>query len=244
MQLPNTKNYIETIALLFNSGYLEKIGVKYILLESVQRESIRRFSYNNINFDLNTDENIEKLIKSVYDIYNPKKEDQQEIAIINNLNFNAIKYNLKFYLKGYGNNKEYYIEKLNKSLFSTDKGNEIIFHEDDIKNLSFENIRNINHLNQNLNELAKQLKSKKIKLYFMPVVDKYNLYADNIISNKYPRSIFFEELDKLPKDYNFINTKKILAKKLKLKEKDLFLPDDSHWNIKASKIVLDSIILE
>ena len=35
----------------------------------------------------------------------------------------------------------------------------------------------------------------------MPAVDKYNLYSPYIISNSYAKSMFFEYLDTLQKDY-------------------------------------------
>lgn len=73
----------------------------------------------------------------------------------------------------------------------------------------------------------------------MPAVDKYNLYRDYIISNEYKESIFFEELEKLQKDYIFINTKSILKQKLNAGEKDLYYVDDTHWSFKASDTVIN-----
>ena len=37
------KIYIETISRLLNSGELERMGVKYVLIESVQRFGMQRF---------------------------------------------------------------------------------------------------------------------------------------------------------------------------------------------------------
>ena len=72
----------------------------------------------------------------------------------------------------------------------------------------------------------------------MPAVDKYNLYSPYIISNSYPKSILFEYLDTLPKDYIFINTKKILSEQLEKGEKDIFYADDTHWSHKASEVII------
>jgi hypothetical protein len=99
---------------------------------------------------------------------------------------------------------------------------------------------NIELLNENFNVLARDLSQKGIKLIFMPAVDKYNLYRPYIVSNIYKESIFFEYLETLPKEYIFINTKKILSKELENGEKDIFFADDTHWSYKASeKIVSD-----
>lgn len=78
----------------------------------------------------------------------------------------------------------------------------------------------------------------------MPCVDKYNLYSNYIINNPYPRSIFFEELRKLPKRYHLIDTKAILTEEVRKGEKDVFYADDTHWSWKASKKVFETIKFE
>ena len=143
-------------------------------------------------------------------------------------------------MKGYGKiTPHVYREKLSKELFSTDIGNNLLFYDEDIIYLKLESIENIELMNDNLNKLAKILSEKNIKLIFMPAVDKYNLYRDYIISNEYKESIFFEELEKLQKDYIFINTKSILKQKLNAGEKDLYYVDDTHWSFKASDTVIN-----
>ena len=78
----------------------------------------------------------------------------------------------------------------------------------------------------------------------MPVVDKYNLYSKYIVSNIYPQSIFFEELRKLPKEYNLIDTKAILAQEIEKSKKDIFYVDDTHWNYKASEVIFNIVNFE
>ena len=236
-QLKGTNNYIETILLLANSNYLEKIGVKYIMIETIQRSIIDNMS--NINIDISQeDKNFTNLIKNSNDIYTLKSLKENKITIINNLNFNALKYNLKYMINGYGKNNSFYREKLSKKLFSSKSESDIVFYHDDIKKLSIETKENIELVNKNLNLLATKLSKKGIKLIFMPVVDKYNLYKNYIISNKYPSSILFEYLRTLNKKYIFIDTKKILNKELDRDVKDLFYSDDTHWSYKASNAIM------
>ncbi len=78
----------------------------------------------------------------------------------------------------------------------------------------------------------------------MPAVDKYNLYGEYIISNKYKKSIFFEELEKLSKEYYFINTKEILLDELEKGVKDLYFSDDTHWNYKSSAVIFKNLIFK
>jgi hypothetical protein len=75
----------------------------------------------------------------------------------------------------------------------------------------------------------------------MPVVDKYDLYSDDIVRNPYPKNPFFDELRKLPKRYTLIDTKAILEPMVKAGVKDVFYPDDSHWTCKASKKVFETV---
>ena len=51
-------------------------------------------------------------------------------------------------------------------------------------------------------------------------------------------------MESLPKDYVFINTKKILLDELERGEKDVFFKDDTHWSWKASKAIFEKVIIE
>ena len=120
LNIQNYKNYIEIIALFANSGYLEKIGVKYVLIESVQREALVRFARNDLNLAIKTDKNLETIFRNSIETYNIEKLHNLKPSIINNLNLNAFIYNIKYYIKGYGKlNSSVYIEKLNKDLFTS-----------------------------------------------------------------------------------------------------------------------------
>ncbi|MFA7084213.1 MAG: hypothetical protein WC141_06750 [Arcobacteraceae bacterium] len=242
LQIPKTKNYIESIALLANTGYLKEMGVKYVLIETIQRLALERLAVSTINFDINTTDDLYEKIILTKDIYNPPEELKNKIGMVNNLNINAVLYNAQFSFKGYGKQGSYYIEKLNRELFSSPKSSEIIFYHDDIRKISAENEKNIKLINDNLNTLASILKTQGITLYFMPVVDKYNLYRENIVSNKYKASIFFEYFRTLPKQYKFVDTKAILLKELDKGSKDIFYSDDTHWSYKASEAIANSFI--
>ena len=60
--IKQTSNYLEAVALLANSNYLKALGVKYVLIESVQREALVRFAVNGLNFSLISEE--KKYLKS------------------------------------------------------------------------------------------------------------------------------------------------------------------------------------
>lgn len=226
-----------------------------MLIESVQRRSLERFSVNDINTSLSIDKsllrnnikinyNIQEITSAndtLIDIIKKlfSKSTNNDISVINNLNQNALIYNLRFKIKGYGKMTSHvYREKLSQDLFSKDVSGDLLFYYEDLKYLGLETKQNIELLNDNFNKLSHALAKKNIKLIFMPAVDKYNLYRPYIVSNIYNESIFFEYLETLPKDYIFINTKKILSKELEKGEKDIFYVDDTHWSYKASKTII------
>lgn len=238
-KIENTTNYIEIVSLLANSGFLEQMGVKYVLIESVQRESLVRFAKKDIDFSLKSNNSLENIFKSSKKTYEIEEAYNYRPTIINNLNLNAFLYNVNYYIKGYGKiNSSVYVEKLNKELFTSTASSKLLFFHEDLKKMSLETKENIELLNDNLNTLSNILKAKNIKLIYMPAVDKYNLYRPYIISNQYSESMFFEYLTTLEKDYVFIDTKNILSELLDNNFKDVFYSDDTHWSYVASETIV------
>lgn len=241
--ISETGNYIDTLVLLLNSGIFDELKPKYIILECVQRNIHQNIGFDKVDTTMSYDGNIIDKIKQSKDIFNPTDNLKDKITFINNFNYNVLTYNLKFYLNGYGKYKNYYIEKLNLNLFSSEIKDELIFFRDDISFLKFQTNENIMKLNNRLNQISSLLMKKGIELYFMPAVDKYNLYRDNMINKEtYPESDFFEYLRDLKKDYIFIDTKKILIDELNSKNIiDLYYSDDTHWSSKARELIVDKI---
>ncbi|UUZ83096.1 hypothetical protein LJK88_03875 [Paenibacillus sp. P26] len=228
----NQLNSIETIALLQSSGYLKKVKPKYIIIESVERYAIEKIAGEN---NLNHTENIDTLMN----YYAGKRyiNEPPPISFMNTGNFKIPLYSFLYQLSNNAFFSKVYKVELQKDFFSVRNKRDLLFYFQDIKNISKANPITVSSMNQNLNTLAEKLKSDGIKLYFLPAPDKYNLYSDYIKDNPYPKSIFFEELRKLDKDYYFVDTKKILGDELTKGEKDIYYADDTHWGIKASKVL-------
>lgn len=233
-----TRSYIETVYLLANSGFLEKTKVKYILIESVVRKSVQRFS-REVNSDINdTYDNISKFYA-----FNTNKKERvslPDVSFINNANFKFLSYNILYNFSDNAFISKVHRVKLNKDLFSIGK-RDLLFYHDSILDFDNNNLDNLNLMNNNFNDLALFLKEKGIKLIFMPAVNKYDLYSDFIKNNKYKKDPFFEIYRSLEKEYIFIDTKDILYKQLLNNEKDIYYVDDTHWSYKASDIITDEI---
>jgi hypothetical protein len=230
------KGPIETAMVLLNSGLLDKIKPRYILIESVERFCFTRFSGE---LDFNVTEDQDKLLKH-YNTYVDLFNYLPKTSFINNGNMKYLYYRF-LYLFSDSPTKLVVVRKLSKSLFNVKNDDTLLFFRDDSRDTHKLNKQSIEKLNDNMNKLAEILDKKNIKLCFMPVVDKYNLYSDFILNNPYPKSVFFEELRALPKRYQFIDTKEILLEAVRRGEKDIYYADDTHWSWRAPELIFDRV---
>jgi hypothetical protein len=237
------ENEINTILTLLNSGFLNKIGVRYILLESTQRKVVDRFSSNiklNIKETIN---NIEKYYNFGKNIKSQSSLKIPEVSFINNGNFKYLIYNLLYNFSNNAYISKVYIEHTYKDLFSIKPYNKFLFYKKDLTSIHKNSEKNLQEVNTNLNKLDAKLKKQNIELIFMPVVNKFDLYHDYIISNKYPNDPFFKIFKNLKKNYIYVDTKTILSKELNKGVKDLFFCDDLHWSYKASDVIAKHLLL-
>jgi hypothetical protein len=229
------RDSITTASVLCNDGTIDRLKPKVVLIESSQKFCIEDFA-RQIDFNLN-------VLGGKQDLYGHKDavNRQPTVRFINNGNFKFLLYKLLYHFSDHAFVGKVCIRELTTCLFSVKNGNKLLFLREDVKRISGVDNGSIRLMNRNLNTLAEKLDPKGIKLYFMPCVDKYTLYCDYIRKNPYPKSTFFEELRKLPKRYNLIDTKAILVEELKKGEKDIFYADDTHWSWKASEKIFEGI---
>ena len=229
-------DFFETIVIMLNSGFLDELHPKAILLERVERHVIDSFSKNI---------NMEEMLP-IEDV----RKDFEQIRYINNLplisflNVGNFKFLLYSCLRKFMDNalfSKVYMRDLDHSFFNVRNDRSLIWGYEDVEHLSRENDLSIKAVNDNLNTLAEKLSKKGIKLYFMPVVDKYNLYSEFLVQNPYPSSYFFEKIRPLPKKYQFIDTKMSLIPMVAKGEKDVYWADDSHWSWNAVEKILEDI---
>lgn len=237
--LDKKANYLEMVYLLQNSGLLDQIKPKAILIESTERELFDRFSINTIDTTKTLEiKQLEKLLRDTKpDAYKPT----EKVSFLNNVNINALQYNLFYHYDDNAFFSSCYQTQLKQKMFSSKNNTTLLFHKTTLpynKSISNEKIR---LLNKNLNDLALFLKSKGITLYFMPAVDKFNLYSKYIVKNDYGESTFFEQLRPMKKEYEFIDTKAILEREIDRKVMDVFYSDDTHWSYRASEAIVKSL---
>lgn len=230
------KNSIETIHFLLTSSILDRLNPKAIIIESTEAQVLNRFSSNiHVPHSKLDHKTAIKYLNQTYKYNAPK------ISFINNVNINAFKYNLLYTYDDNAYTSNCYITKLNKKLFTSKDPYSLLFPKETINYNDSITSQKVEKVNANLNHLALFLKKKGIKLYFMPAVDKFNLYSKYVIKNKYGQSTFFEQLRPMKKEYKLIDTKAILKKELDKGTMDVFHSDDTHWSYKASEAIVKSL---
>lgn len=229
---------LETVVYMLNSGLLDEIKPKSILIQSVERFTIQRFGKVPLNIELNASkQELKKFFKKYpYSLYIPENN------IINTGNYRAFLYNILYQFQNNAYFSRIIKEDLSKEMFSVGDGKKILIIGESISNIKKTNHKSIRIINENLNTLAQLLDKKGIKLYFMPAVDKFNVYRKYILNDNLPQSSFFELLREQKKDYIFIDTKNILSKKIDKGDIDVYYVDDSHWAYKASNEIFSKIL--
>ena len=239
-QIPFSRNYLETIMMLLNSGELQKYNVKYILVESTQRKVVGRFSIP-IDFTSKLNEN-QRLKNSFFKISN-KAFGLPKVQFINNGNFKYLGYRFLYNFSPNAMISKVFKVKLEKPFFSVASGDDLLFYKSDLDSVKKNTKKNIEVVNEQLNLVAKALNKEGIKLIFMPAVAKYDLYRDFIVQkDNFAQDHFFDYFREMKKEYLFVDTKSLLLSELKKGTKDIFYVDDTHWSFKASEVISNNII--
>ena len=229
--------YIETLNGLLDKGWFDKIKPKIVILETVARRVSDEYTKVQ-DWNIKLDNSYESKLYG-----RGWRDPIEKPLIINTANYKLPYYNLMY---KYKNNAQKDVFKFNisKPLFSVKANQVLLVHKDDIESLNdFDSFDNIQRINENMNRLALKLKSKGIQLYFMPAVDKYDLYSKYIVDNKYHENKLFSSLKGLEKEYELIDTKSILEPLLDKGIEDIYYADDTHWSYKASEEIIRKIEL-
>lgn len=235
LQLIPGMNPIENVLVLLQTPEFEEMKPRYILLQSVERVAVQRFS-NEVNWNIEVDE------KSIRSLFSQKsKSEIPPQYFINVANIKYFIYNLLYNIDDNAYISMAYIVDLDTILFSSASGSKLSFYFEDINNVALVDSVSIYNLNNNLNILARILDEKGVCLIFMPTVNKLNLYHSHISSKSYPESTFFERLRKENHDYYFVDTKQILSKALELGIKDIYFSDDTHWSPIGRDLVVEDL---
>ena len=229
-------NLFESVVILANSGYLDRVRPRFLLLETVERDCVLGYAPS---LDLSGTRSLSEvegyLSKVRYEFNWPR------VGFINTGNFKFLYTNMLRRYSDHAFISPVYTLGLSRSLFSVKNDRLLLFFEDDLKHIPIATAGTVAAMNDHLNELADLLAGKGIRLYFMPAADKYDVYRDDIVDNPYPPSRFFELLRPLPRRYTLIDTKALLREEVARGEKDVYYADDTHWSWKGARKIAESM---
>lgn len=233
----NNLNAIDTLIYFINSGLIDKIKPKHIILESVQRECMGRFA-KKIDFNKQVSlDDLRKFYSKCKDKKKPKTiKTFQKVDFISVANYKYLLYKLLYCFNDRAFMSYAYRMKLKN-------GDYFLVYKHDIKQVPRPvNSANVALMNNNLNRIGQILEQKNIKFHFLPAPDRYTLYYDFFVDNPYPKNNFFELLYAQSKShYNLIDTKAILQRELNGELKYIYTKDDNHWNYRASEAIFRQI---
>ncbi len=223
-------DFITTISLFLNNGFLDKVRPRYVLIEASER-GIKELAHP---VDFSRVEPLETV--RGYRLY-PHASHPPDVSFINNGNFKFLFNALWFRFTDHGLFGDVRVADLKGDFFSVTKGDKLLYLPYKPKFGAAE----VGALNENMNMLADRLSAHGIRLIYMPYVDKYTLYRNWLVRPTYPESQFFELLRPLAKRYQYIDTKELLREELAKGEKDIFYADDTHSSWKASEKIFSVV---
>jgi hypothetical protein len=236
-------DFVTQATIYANNGFLDRVKPRYLLLSTTAKYGVERFS-GAVDFERTL--SMEELRSHKgYGFRHRPEQDSVSIPdnifrFINEGNIKFPLFTLYYNFSDHAFFSKTYRKALDRPFFSGNREDLLLFYRDDIKNIPFATAEGVGNLNENLNRLADRLAAKGIELVFMPVVDKYDLYFEHILDNRYPKNRFFDLLRPLPKRYRFIDTKALLEEDLRAGVKDIFFVDDTHWTWKASEKIFEA----
>ena len=225
-------------------GYIDRIRPKIVILESVERGIHGSFGTQILSTPTCKDASFRALMKKPMYAQEESAGKGWMPCVMVKANANLLFFKLRFFHHLYRVSNTTNVVPLTRDVFSAEgREHTLIFYNDDLNYLHTP--ANIDRINENLNAVATSMHAKGIRFVFLPAPDKFDVYYPELTPEakaRWPESPFFDEMRAAKKDYIFIDSQKLLRDAIKNGEKDVYLPDDTHWSWKAGKIVCADIM--
>ena len=225
-------NSIETLYGVLNDGILDRVDIRYVLLESVERDFVKR------GYELNKQIRLSDFPRSMN--HGGKVNYNTSFPPPELVKFPL--YSILYHFSDRAFLSDVYQVKMDRPLFTGSRTHTLLFHKLELKNIGKNNtIEAVSNLNTDLNKVSKKLQDRAIKLIVLPCPDKYDMYY-NYIANKvdYPKPLFFELMSQMEKSYSYIDSKALLGNSIRTK-KDIYFFDDTHWSPWGSQLIAKEI---
>ncbi len=231
-----SENNLQQLIDLINGDFFEKNKVEYVVLQCAERMFVSRAF--NINFKSKCD--TKDLIK--LKTLKTKPTEKYQMKFFSDAMFKIPLNNLQYYFTDKPIYSSTYKTASNNTALFSNNPNNILFFQDDIDYLKFNNNdKNVILANQNINQINQLLQQKNIQLILLIAPDKYQIYHDYILDKTpYPKPSFFSNFNPLPKNYRYVPSEKRLKEMVKT-HKDVYFYDDSHWSPIGAKVMAEEL---
>lgn len=223
---------VQRLVELLNSGFFDRIQVGAVVLQTAERLFVQRCEH--IDFAKTV------ALDSLFDAMpGPDMEKTgTRIRFFSNAMLKIPWTNWEYrHTDKPADSQTYRVATTSNELF-TNGPKELLFFEDDLKAVPLKNdTAKIAACNRNLEEIARLLAKRSIKLIVLVSPDKYDLYYPYIVDKAtYKEPKFFPYYNKLPKSYANLDAFGPLSAQLPV-VKDVYYYDDTHWSPATAKWV-------
>lgn len=238
-------------------NYLSRLGLNVVNCDRVMYSDQFQFAYNILKLGYVDSTNIKNLIiecaeRGVISHLLAFKENansmaSKETSNVENTNKSAanvwsLSRTRDFILYRMGIVMPIHRASLDGEFFSCSYSDKLFFLDADLKGIKLTE-SNKRQMKKNYEIVAHAAKNRHINLILMIAVDKYDLYQNKIIDNKFPCKTINEDLREIFKDNEHLMiTKDYLLPYVDRGEKDVFWANDTHWSYKGAEIVAKGLL--
>lgn len=236
------KNHcLEDLYMLAESGLLDEISPRCVILESVERAVQDRLGQRIISPVNATRKDV---IRRVLAGTSGRQPSTGLLApVMLKANYGFLRNKLCHILRPDTLGPDAFITELDREMFTNKgQGNLLLYYHDD---MNFVNSPlNPEIFARNLSNAARILRDKGITLIFFAAPDKYDLYYPYIAdkSGKPANNFFTAMMSVEHEGYTVVDAKSILQSALERGEKDVYRLDDTHWSYRGIEIFCNELV--
>jgi len=226
---------------LLNNGFFERMNVKCVVVESVERAFLKRLIKINLN---RVDSN-----DSILDLYKFKEFSKKRLQAYNGnvgISKRPLLEDFASWLRLICNfeNPVKHV-KLKKEYFTHQTlGKDLYFVNSDLDFTNYSNSESrvlLLKAMENLHRIKSMFDAKHIKFVYVIPCDKYHAYQDYIVDNPFPKNNVIYKFTPFFKEDYFLYTRPIVDSLIRTGVKDVYKINDTHWSYKASELTAKEI---
>lgn len=234
----------EVLLTLDHLGYIDRIQPRIIILETVERNMQSNWG-KDLSLTTSMDDNFFHSLMTQPEKTATKIVGEQYFpGIMVKTNLFFLQNKIRFFRHPYRLTDTTNAVPLTQNPFTASgREHELIFYNDDLWYQKHPD--DCEAINANLNRIAEKLHQRGIQLVFLPGPNKFDVYYPQLTESwkeQWPENPFFDQMNALPKNYIFIDSRKLLREAVANGETDVYWSDDTHWSWKAHPIVCAEIM--